>query len=111
MRLKVVKTEAGQPDYITTQQLVEEASRVVLAMLPSFDGYVKQKEVVELLERSLNEDSIVKAISHEGTFNLGMPVNIANVQACEKDGKEGDLYYDIVNKRLRLCTNKGWVTK
>ena len=85
------------------------------------DTKVGQKEIVALGEYLNHLDKSMKtafdlsriraAFQNNGVFNFNSAVNISDNPAIEdSQNTEGDMYWDYVNKRLRLHSGDRWET-
>ena len=105
MKLRTVKESVEDVGYIESEELL----RGFLTSHQSLEGLASKED----LDAVLVQLASLSILLHKGVFNISAPINIASNPDIENTAglQEGTMYWDYVNKRLRLLTNKGWETK
>ena len=104
MKLKVVKDNIDDPSFVEASDLVK--------------GFITEHQDISHLATKEDVNAIIEGLAslsillHKGTFLLAAPINLASNPSIETtEQSEGTAYWDIVNKRFRIKTDKGWETK
>ena len=105
MKLRTIKESVGDVGYIESEELVK-------GFLTSHQD-ISHLATKEDLDAVLTQLASLSILLHKGVFNIAAPINISSIPEIESEAGllEGTMYWDYVNKRFRVLTNKGWETK
>lgn len=105
MKIKVAKQSSGDSGYIELSELFA----IIESKLPT---QLSMEEIEKAIFKATEElKPEISTKLNKGILNLSTPINIASTVKIESgEHPVGTMYFDVVNDRLRVLTNKGWKT-
>lgn len=106
MKIKIAKQSSEDSGYIELSELFATIESRLPKQLRMDEV---NKAILEAIEEVKPE---ISTKLHSGVFNVSAPINIASTNKIEgSEHPVGTMYFDVVNDRMRVLTNKGWRTK
>jgi len=111
MKIKVHRETLNDPESINISDIIRDTNAVLKPEIDEVRSLLEtlptEARVDELIESKVSEIDLL----NEGVFDLNAPISIASTQKVEElHNRQGLLYFDIINQRLRICTKDGWKT-